>query len=374
MGVGILGLQRLSPHGSSEAIAIGNAFVAAGIGSKYCGCRAFNGRPSRIAFGLAGAVIWLAAWPLIADHPHACLTLVALTASTYLALSAWKLVRHAPQQLMSQRTVVAVYCIAALFCLTRGVAGPALQDSFWVEIFGGGWTSEWALLVVLYIPAIAILLLSMAKERLEFESRQYALTDPLTLLPNRQSFFEQAEVLAARYKTGPLSCHLFDLDGFNRINDAHGHHVGDQMLQMFAHVLEEHLPDGAYGRIGGEEFAALIHRSQQEARALAEQIREGFATKTVGLGGTRLRATVSVGCATAIGLPVSEMLMRADQALYEAKARGRNIVVCSSPETAMIPQPQEAVVPNEPQRFDRTSGSRNRYRGRTLRPTRPARH
>jgi diguanylate cyclase (GGDEF)-like protein len=329
LGVGTLGLQKLLPHETSAALAIGNALVAAGIGSKYCGCRAFNGRPPKPTWGLAGALVWLAAWPLMIDKPHTRLTLIGLIAALYLALSAWELVRHAPQQLMSQRAVIAVYAVASLFCLARGVLGPSVQAGFWSELFGRGWTTEWALLVLLYIPAIAVLLLSMAKERLEYESRQSALTDPLTLLPNRRAFFENAEALSSRSTTVPLSCLMFDLDCFKQINDVHGHHVGDHVLRVFAGILADRLPKSASGRLGGEEFAALIEGSQQEALALAEQIKNDLARSRITLGDAHAQATVSVGCATAVSVPVAELLTRADQALYEAKARGRNIVVCA---------------------------------------------
>ncbi len=331
LGVGILGFQKLLPDESHEAIAVGNALVAAGIGSKYCGCRAFNGRPSRITWGMAGALVWLAAWPLTVDKPHVRLALIGLTASIYLALSAWELARHAPQQLLSQRAVVAVYAIASLFCLARGILGPSMQTGFWAELFSRGWTTQWALLVLLYIPAIAILLLSMAKERLEYESRQSALTDPLTLLPNRRSFFQKAEALVSRYTSRPLSCLLFDLDRFKQINDVYGHQVGDQVLQGFAHILVTHLPGGVFGRLGGEEFAALIEGTQEEALALAEQIKNDLEHSAITLGDAHAQATVSVGCATAVGVPIAELLTRADQALYEAKARGRNRVVCAGP-------------------------------------------
>jgi diguanylate cyclase (GGDEF)-like protein len=188
------------------------------------------------------------------------------------------------------------------------------------------------LLVLLYIPAIAVLLLSMAKERLEYESRQSALTDPLTLLPNRRSFFQNAEAIATHFTAIPLSCLLFDLDRFKQINDRHGHHVGDYVLQVFAHILGAHLRDSATGRLGGEEFAALITASHAEALALAERIKQDLEKSSIMLVDAHVQATVSVGCATAVGASVAELLTRADRALYQAKARGRNAIVSASPD------------------------------------------
>ena len=240
-------------------------------------CRAFNGRPSRITWGMAGALVWLAAWPLTVDKPHVRLALIGLTASIYLALSAWELARHAPQQLLSQRAVVAVYAIASLFCLARGILGPSMQTGFWAELFSRGWTTQWALLVLSTSRPLRFSAVPWRRNGSNTESRQSALTDPLTLLPNRRSFFQKAEALVSRYTSRPLSCLLFDLDRFKQINDVYGHQVGDQVLQGFAHILVTHLPGGVFGRLGGEEFAALIEGTQEEAFGIgrADQERPG---------------------------------------------------------------------------------------------------
>jgi hypothetical protein len=86
----------------------------------------------------------------------------------------------------------------------------------------------------------------------------------------------------------------------------------------------------------------------------------------------QVRATVSVGCATAIGLPVAELLTRADHALYEAKARGRNIVVCADPRVSLAYQPTDPACRDEPQTPHLRSGRpANRYHGEWFNPVRP---
>jgi hypothetical protein len=165
---------------------------------------------------LAGLVIWLAAWPFIESVFNQRLVLMAAISGSYLASSAWELLRHAPQRLISQRAAVVVFSTAAIFCLLRGLMGPFLDDDLWIQVFARRWSSEMALLNMMYVPMAAVLLLSMAKERLEYESRQVALVDPLTLIPNRRAFFLDAEKLASRYREGALSCLVFDSTGSSR--------------------------------------------------------------------------------------------------------------------------------------------------------------
>jgi diguanylate cyclase (GGDEF)-like protein len=191
------------------------------------------------------------------------------------------------------------------------------------------------LLVLLYVPTIAVLLLSMAKERLEYEDRQTALFDPLTLIPNRRAFFMNAEKLAARYPAMPLSCLLFDLHNVKQINDTHGYRSADRVLQAFAQILTDHLPVCAYGRLRSEEFAAMIQADQSEAERLAEKISEALAQDSAIAHQFRIRPTVNIGLATGIGSSLPELLPQADAALYQAKASGRNSVVGAVPQGAL---------------------------------------
>ncbi|MET0428109.1 MAG: hypothetical protein ABW026_06380, partial [Microvirga sp.] len=141
VGVGVLGLQKLSPHQSHEAIVLGQALVVVGVGCKYSGCRNFNGRPSKPAFALAGAVVWLAVWPYVNQSISMQSMLIALIAALYLGLAAWELVRHAPCKLMSQHAAVAVYFTASMVCVLRGVVGPLLDRGLWANFLAPGWSA-----------------------------------------------------------------------------------------------------------------------------------------------------------------------------------------------------------------------------------------
>ncbi|MCS7014959.1 MAG: diguanylate cyclase [Gemmatales bacterium] len=163
-----------------------------------------------------------------------------------------------------------------------------------------------------------------------------ALTDPLTGLPNRRYAFErlQQEWHEATRHELPLSCLMLDVDHFKRINDTHGHDVGDVVLQQTADLLRQAVRRSDVPcRIGGEEFLIVCPRTNlQGAATLAERIRHLAEQKVWGTDKTQMRVTLSVGVATrSEKARVPEDLIRlADQALYAAKQAGRNRVRCSS--------------------------------------------
>jgi diguanylate cyclase (GGDEF)-like protein len=188
---------------------------------------------------------------------------------------------------------------------------------------------------------MAFLVLAMTKERDELRHRTAARTDPLTGIANRRAFMDGAARLIERHgRTGaPVAVLLFDLDHFKQINDAHGHFVGDQVLQSFAAIALETLRVGdLFGRLGGEEFAALLPEvSPQDALAVAERIRAAVAARCAGVAGRPVAATVSVGVAAGDApLPLGPLLEAADAALYRAKASGRNRV-----KAARLGEPRE---------------------------------
>jgi diguanylate cyclase (GGDEF)-like protein len=173
------------------------------------------------------------------------------------------------------------------------------------------------------------MLLSMAKESVEFDYKQAALVDPLTGIPNRRAFVQNASGQLAVLGGRPASCLLFDLDNFKAINDRHGHDGGDRVLTLFGQVLADHLPARCFGRLGGEEFAAILPLDGLDAKTLANTIRRRFAAASQSTLGGDSEATVSVGCATGTGASAEALLKKADSALYRAKSRGRNMVIAA---------------------------------------------
>jgi diguanylate cyclase (GGDEF)-like protein len=157
-------------------------------------------------------------------------------------------------------------------------------------------------------------------------------TDELTGLPNRRAFVEQGAgaIELARRHSRPLSLVMFDIDHFKAINDTHGHAAGDAVLREVAsaiwHVARtSDLP----GRLGGEEFGVLLpETSGTDGVTVAERLREEIGRRTVTFAEAGITPSCSFGVAErGTALPDLDALMRAaDQALYQAKADGRNRV------------------------------------------------
>jgi diguanylate cyclase (GGDEF)-like protein len=127
---------------------------------------------------------------------------------------------------------------------------------------------------------------------------------------------------------------LLDLDNFKGVNDRFGHAIGDRVLQKFAEVGSGcmHRFD-IFGRLGGEEFAALlVDTSRERALAVAEQIRASFVEVTGMVEGKPVVATVSIGVVISYDavLDLSALLAQADHALYRAKDNGRNRIEIAS--------------------------------------------
>jgi diguanylate cyclase (GGDEF)-like protein len=127
---------------------------------------------------------------------------------------------------------------------------------------------------------------------------------------------------------------LIDLDHFKSINDRFGHAVGDRVLEIFAETAQQNLrASDLLGRLGGEEFAAVLYDTPQDkAQGAAERLRVAFEQVTQNVEGHVIGATLSIGlvhCQTPL-LDVTGLLAQADQALYFAKERGRNRVEVAS--------------------------------------------
>lgn len=168
------------------------------------------------------------------------------------------------------------------------------------------------------------------------ELRRLASSDPLTGVPNRRHFEERsAQIIAAREATGrSVAVLMLDVDHFKKINDTHGHPIGDEVLKVVARRCREALRDrDLFARFGGEEFIVLLAApTAEEVPATAERLRNAISGAPVNVGGLRIDVTVSVGGAMGEALPgcdttlLEQLVARADEALYEAKANGRNRV------------------------------------------------
>lgn len=172
----------------------------------------------------------------------------------------------------------------------------------------------------------------MNTETLLLELDRMARTDALTGLLNRRAFLDEFERESSRaQRDGSLLCMLsMDLDHFKQVNDRYGHRTGDALLCSVAEVLRTSLRRGdLVGRLGGEEFGALLPRTNEsQAATLAERLRELIAQIALPSGSAQVSATASFGVAAWRGSKESleQLMHNADTAMYLAKHAGRNCV------------------------------------------------
>ena len=172
--------------------------------------------------------------------------------------------------------------------------------------------------------------------------------DPLTGLANRRHFelMLAGEVDRVARAGEPALVLMIDIDHFKKVNDAHGHPAGDEVLKHVAHTLQDCIrPMDTVARFGGEEFAMILPNCPPSfAQAVAERIRIRIQSMTIPISpGETVRVTVSLGGAFAPQWVRSSALLwveRADQQLYQAKSEGRNRACLEQPAVSFV-SPEE---------------------------------
>ena len=224
--------------------------------------------------------------------------------------------------------------VAALMVASIGVFGFRL-------VLDSGWTpgdSAFLLQIARNVTMVTFTLLAFSsvamfsaesKRRLNEESRQ----DALTGLGNRRAFEEaiRKEMSSAQRSGRPLTLLMIDLDHFKRLNDTHGHDVGDRALRATGGVFQAAIASrDTCARIGGEEFAILLPgRDLDQAVFFAEQLRQNLQDVRLRVSNGAAGLTASIGVSQMIFGEDSweTLLQRADRALYQAKREGRNRVL-----------------------------------------------
>jgi diguanylate cyclase (GGDEF)-like protein len=174
------------------------------------------------------------------------------------------------------------------------------------------------------------------RKNMEEELRRLATTDPLTGVNNRRRYNEisERELLRCKRYKHPLCVLMLDADHFKNINDTYGHDAGDRVLQSLANACADELRDvDVLGRFGGEEFTVTLPETTiATALDAAERLRVRLAGSTVKLDdGQEISYTVSIGASDLKNgdETLSDLLNRADAALYSAKEGGRNLVIAA---------------------------------------------
>ena len=340
--VSALGLALLTTHQVAPdwvSINLANALVLSGSALIWAGARMFDGHPVRPARVLAVPVFWLivCAVPAFAADVNLRVVLVSALMAMFAAITAEEFWRGRSEPLLSRwPTVCALlaYAAALLARIPATLLSPILQGQ---SLMSGVSFALLAFGTLLFTVVLAFLLLNMTKERSELKHKIASLIDPLSGVPNRRAFIEGAERLLVQQSLDfePLAVLLFDLDRFKLINDRLGHGTGDAVLQQFAAAATRTFgSEVLFGRIGGEEFAAVLAVGDLgEAEAIADRVRRNFAAAAASHGADDFTPTVSVGVTLGCDpqAEIAALLSSADQALYRAKANGRNRVETSPP-------------------------------------------
>jgi len=321
-----LAADTLGPLLSLALNAVG--FIACGM--VWNASRVFHGRKPNLPGLVFGAIAWIAAAKLLpADAAALRLTIGAGIVAVYAALTATELWTERRRTMQSRWPAIAVPVLHGFVLMLPIVLGSLLHprgetfsNSIWVTVF--------AIELVLYAVGTVFVIFMLVSERTVTAHKNAASMDPLTGMFNRRGFAEATSRVIEREANGgrPVTVMIFDIDHFKSINDRFGHPAGDEILKLFAAVVVNSLRiSDLSGRIGGEEFAALLPCSLEEAVIVAERVREAFEGSGIVDDIGPVATTVSIGVAGGpAGTELEVLLAAADTALYQAKRSGRNRV------------------------------------------------
>ena len=303
-------------------------FVACGM--VWNASRVFYGRKPNLPGLFLGAIAWVAAAMTLAPEAAAMrLTIGAGIVAVYAALTAAELWSERRRTMQARWPAIAVP-VAHGFALMLPILlgdllhpdGGMFSGSIWVTIF--------SVELMLYAIGTVFVIFILVSERTVTVHKTAASMDPLTGMFNRRGFAEATSRVIEREATAgrPVTVLIFDIDHFKSINDRFGHPAGDEILKLFAAIVINSLRiTDLSGRIGGEEFAALLTCSLDEAVVVAERVREAFANSGIAVEDGPVDTTVSIGVAGGpAGTELEVLLAAADAALYQAKRGGRNRV------------------------------------------------
>jgi len=303
-------------------------FVACGM--VWNASRVFHGRKPNLPGLSFGAIVWVGmVLTLPSLNPVLRMVVGALIVAIYAGLTASELWNERRRTMHKRWPAIAVPvmhgCVLALPILLGSVLRPH-DETFTSSI----WVTAFSVELVLYAIGTVFVIFMLVSDRAVTVHKTAASVDPLSGMLNRRGFSEASNRLIERESAAgrPVTVMIFDIDHFKGINDRFGHPAGDEILKLFSTVVVSNLRvNDLSGRIGGEEFAALLACSLDEGVIVAERVREAFEGSNIACEEGPVDTTVSIGVAGGpAGTELEVLLAAADTALYQAKRSGRNRV------------------------------------------------
>ena len=311
------------------------------VGFFACGmvwnaARVFHGRSNSWPGMLAGAALWAVAGFSLPESSNLRVIVGAALVAGYAAMTASELWSERRKDMQARWPAIVIPAMHGIVLMLPILLGDFFRTDAGALDVRSGWVAAFAVELVLYAVGTVFIIFILVSERVVKAHKTAASIDPLTGLFNRRGFSElTGRMMAREEKAGrPVSVLIFDIDHFKSVNDRFGHPAGDEILKLFANVLVHTLRiTDIVGRVGGEEFAAMLPCSIDEAVVAAERVRTVFANAGVKVDETPLATSVSIGVAGGReGTDLNALLASADTALYRAKRGGRNRVEIAAEE------------------------------------------
>lgn len=307
-----------------------NAVGFAACGMVWNASRVFHGRKPNLPGLVFGAIAWVGTVLTLPPEDSALrLTIGAAIVAIYAALTASELWNERRRAMQKRWPTIAVPVLHGCVLMLPILLGDLLRshdETFSTSI----WVTAFSIELVLYAIGTVFVIFMLVSDRAVTVHKTAASVDPLTGMFNRRGFAEAcSRVIEREAKAGrPVTVMICDIDYFKSINDRFGHPAGDEILKLFATVVSTNVRiSDLSGRVGGEEFAALLPCSLEEGVLVAERVREAFEASGITCEEGPVDTTVSIGVAGGpAGTELEVLLAAADTALYQAKRSGRNRV------------------------------------------------
>lgn len=331
LGAASVAIWTLASSALGEMLSLAlNAVGFVACGMVWNASRVFHGRRPNLPGLVLGAIAWIATVMTLAPEAAALrMTIGAGIVAVYAALTASELWTERRRTLQRRWPAIVVPLLHGLVLMLPILLGDFLHPRD-AAFSGSIWLTVFSIELVLYAVGTVFVIFMLVSERAVTVHKTAASMDPLTGMFNRRGFSEAtARVIEREANAGrPVTVLIFDIDHFKSINDRFGHPAGDEILKLFSTVVINTLRiTDLSGRIGGEEFAALLPCSLEEGVLAAERVREAFAASGIVVDEGPVDTTVSIGVAGGpAGTELEVLLAAADTALYQAKRGGRNRV------------------------------------------------